>query len=587
MPAGTQFPGASERLPLRVDTVTVAFGGESLFFGTGPDWPNVATLEDGSWSIQPIDDGRGYDDPRGQNTRAGFAVSAAASDGSRVVVVGSGGSATGRNPPALPFAHVPLIWTSSDGLHYQRFDPRTLFAEPDGLSIRMRAVHAAGGGGFLAIADVARANGKKPADVVVFRSADGVSWSLLTTLQSTWSLRAEGIWSLGGERLLVHASEFACDATGESQTYNPGGAAMRLWQSADGGLTWQLVDLAQAAPVLDAPEPPPATAAGCPPGRDREALDRRFKTTGDLVGVVDDRLVAAADDGSQTATTADLATWSLAGLPGGLRTGAVDGQSPQAPAATLLTGGPDGWVLRSLEARKDADGGQLKTGCHVYWWTSRDLGVSWAPGTLGRPLRACTGFFATLRELADRSVVLFTIVPPVYEDPPRRYIVSTESPLVEWGTCVPAAGADCAFVTLAGAGGEPANWRNIDLSGSMLTEVRLSDAVLTGATLTGATLDGDMSGAEFRGAFLFNTVLSGDLSRADFRGSQLSSVSVEGSLRGADMSGLYVFQARFHGDLTGMKVKGTSFTSTTFLPGTTCPDGKPASNADGPAACRL
>jgi hypothetical protein len=590
MPAGTQFSSASRKLPDAVGTVTTVFAGKTLFFGAGgggKEWPTVATNDNGTWGIQPIDDGRGYADPRPPSTRGGFAATAAAAIDSRVVIVGAGSSFPGRSRPALPVTYLPMIWSSGDGLNYQRFDPAKILGGTDGVSIHLKDVRASGAG-FIAVGDLARANGKKSSALVVLGSADGLAWSLLATIEATWSLRAESIHTLGAGRLVLYGREFACDATGYSQSYDPGGGTVRLWQSADSGSTWQPVDLAGADPVLHTPEPVPADAAACN-GLGMQALDKRFKTSGKVLGVVDDHVVAVSGDGSQAASTADLSAWSLADLAGGARLADADGGDPQQPAASLLTAGPDGWVLRSLERRKDDTGRQLKAGCQSYWWRSVDQRVSWTAGVLGRPMATCDGAFYTLSEVAGGAVILFIITPDVTDafKPPRNYRESAKAPLVEWGSCVPGPQADCEFVTLAGAGGESVDWRGIDLIGATLSDVKLSRALLGGAAMQGATISGDLSDADLKDALLFNVTLNGDLTGADFRRSNVSRSTFDGDFHLADFTGLYVFLTTFHGDLTGMKVKGATFTSTTFLPGTTCPDGKPASNADGAAACRL
>ncbi|HUG91040.1 MAG TPA: pentapeptide repeat-containing protein [Planctomycetaceae bacterium] len=92
----------------------------------------------------------------------------------------------------------------------------------------------------------------------------------------------------------------------------------------------------------------------------------------------------------------------------------------------------------------------------------------------------------------------------------------------------------------AGGAAEIAQWRDmhpgvvLDLSGAMLSRVRLGPANLSGADLTGACLDeADLRGANLRGAVLRRASLCGaDLSDADLNAADL----VKAALPGADLS---------------------------------------------------
>jgi hypothetical protein len=134
------------------------------------------------------------------------------------------------------------------------------------------------------------------------------------------------------------------------------------------------------------------------------ALDA-FQSTGSLLGVFDNRLVAISGDGGSVAVTADLATWTAAPLPGGAATPGPGGAFDPA-RADLLSADAGGWVLRSLEPRRDSANVQ-SVGEEVRWWRSADGGTTWTAGGTGQPLTADSSYRLALEP--DGSVDLFAV----------------------------------------------------------------------------------------------------------------------------------------------------------------------------------
>lgn len=589
LPAGVQFAPGSVELPPGFGSVNAELGDRTIFFGRKDNLPAVAEHTGETWTVTSFDQGLTYQPPSGFSQPGGAAISfvptAASSGSSGVVAIGTTSLANLSLPAARQARQMSLIWSSADGTDWQRFDPRDVLGGAANTVVLLDVRGTPWG--FFAVGSVGSAAGAEPTEAIILHSADGLSWSVAARFAAIWSLTARAI-HVGTDRIVVAGLEHVCEATAASMyTATKTGAAVRAWQSGDEGSTWEPVDLAGAEPALGPPEPAPANAAGCPVAADSATLDARFAATGSIVGIGDDRLVVVSNDGARTAAEGSGSSWLVTDLPDGVAAAGPDGGAARAAASMLFTASPSGWILRRLEARRDEAGRQRHTGCHVYWWQSTDQGVSWAAGPLTKPVRSCTGGLFDLQERSDSSVIFFLLALPVTPNPISSYRTSVPGPLVFWGMCAPGPAADCAFATLSRPSGSGLDWSGIDLFGADIVDAQLDGANLSAAGLSGARIAGSFVGANMRDVSLFGATLSGDFSGVDFRGGDASRTTFDADLVGANLSGMSLTLVTFHGDLTGANFGGAYFGNVTFLPGTTCPDGDPAGDAAGLAACRL
>ncbi len=588
LPAGVQVEQPSVVMPPDFRSVFAEMGDRVLIFGRANSLPAVAERAGDSWNVTSFDPGPALALPAGygyQSTPPAYFVTAAAGSDDLVVAVGS----TSITNPAFPqhrsLRQVSVLWSSADGVTFVRFDPRDILGGP-GVTVQVVDVKAVAGG-FVATGSVAPANGSAPSEAFILRSTDGRTWSEAARIGDPWSLAGRTV-HVGEERLVVAGTLHACDAAGAAQTSNLApGAVVVAWESLDGGEQWEIVDLSGADEVMAPPEPPPSTAAGCPPATDFQAINARFAATGSLLGLADDRLVAQHLDGAHTASETGSG-WVVTELPGARASAGPDGAAPREPSAVLLTAEAETWLIRSLQPRRDADDAQRMTGCHVYWWYSTDGGAEWTAGELAKPIKSCAGAIHALRPLSDGSVRLYALAVPVTPPPLiSSYFESVAGPVEPWDDCDPGPDADCTFATITAPSGDGVNWSLIDLFGAEVTGAELDGANLTRAILSGALLDGSFAGANFQGSFFFDTDLRGDYSGADFTVSNVHRTRFDAELVGANFSGMTLSLVTFSGDLTDANFAGTVFSSVSFTPGTTCPDGAPATPAAGQAACRL
>jgi hypothetical protein len=575
LPPGIEFTAATT-LPGTFSDVLGEIAGAPVYFGVKSGYPVSARLQNGAWKVTRIDNENGFALPAGTRRTAAYngakstlkiRVGAVATSGGGTVAVGDGYVEGG----GASLAVLGFMWFTTDGASWQRFDPRDILGGRN-MSVAMVNVIATTDG-FIAVGSVASLKSKGASELVVLRSANGRTWSVASRVAANASLGVKAIRA-AGTRLILEGYEATCDARSGPNDGDVLARAMRVWQSLDGGATWLDVDLAGADPVLRAGEPAPANPSACPnPSTDYKAIQERFASHGSILGVADGRLVALSEDGSTVAVSSeDLSTWTTAPVPGAVAAAPPDGTPANKPIATLLTRDTSGWILRSVQPRRDASGAELAYGCDIRWWRSTDTGATWVPGVAGRPTGACTGGFFSFRERSDGSVVYFMIDAPVTPAPGGAFMTSTGGPVSQWDRCTPGPKADCAFVTMDGIGSTPGSppvdWSGIRFAGATLTGVALAGAALPGADLAGAVISGDLSGANLKGA-------------------TLSYTTITASLAGADLTGAYAFRSVFGGDLTGAKVTADDLTLVVFLPGATCPDGKPPSAGEGAAACRL
>jgi hypothetical protein len=572
LPPGVEF-GASTVIPGWAVGLRHEIRGEPLFFAARDGRPVAIRRSGDEWRIDVIDDEAGLELPAGMRRLGaggreslGLLPTTVATGTAGTVVGGIGYAGDGGGSRVA----VGLLWHSPDGEAWGRFDPRTVLGGRD-TSVAVRAVTATATG-YLAAASIASlGNGASPGSrIAVLRSTDGRSWSLVSTLDDRWPLGVEALHAWG-ERVVLVGFAAVCNRRLGPNDDSALARSARVWQSIDGGTTWAPVDLTGAATVLEPGEPVP-DAATCPdPGADPIGFQQRFGTRGTFAGGVDGRLVILSRDGSATASSDEAMTsWVIAPVPGGSATAGPDGGAPRPAAAILLTSDTTGWILRSLQPRRDAAGTQLAFGCDVRWWRSDDAGATWVPGIAGRPLKACSGGLFSFHAHADGSVTLLLRDAPVNPNPGAAYRTSTGGPVSAWGTCDPGPEADCAFATLEAPGGDaPVAWPGIDLAGASVTNARFAGADLTGAHLGGAVIEGDLRGARLGGAYL-------------------GYATITGNLAGADLTDALLFRTVLGGDLTGMRLDvADNPAGVTFLPGTICPDGAPAGAGAGGAACRL
>lgn len=546
LPAGIQF-GAPQSLPGGFGGLYAESGGDFQFFGMQGGAPARAVANGSSWQVSTINPGAAYSPPPGFAFQGGAAVfrpsrAAAGPSGTVVAGVAFGASSTQSGSSAVPMS---VLWFSADGSSWRQVDPRDI-AGGAATSVLITDVVAVGDG-FMASGSAGPATGAQPPAAVVFSSPDGVSWTQVGSFGSSWAMSARSIFP-GDGLVLVSGAEYPCLVT-PSAPYQGSLGSIRLWVSEDDGGTWDEVDPAGAEPVLHTPEAPPSSAANCPAATDVQAMQQRFQTTGEVIGLGDDRIVAISEDGSQTAVTEDLESWAVTEVPGAVASTGAGGTTPSESAATLLTADDSGWTLRQVKPRRDTEGTELSAGCQVFWWQTTDAGAHWYPGPMARPLRVCDGGFYALHALSTDEVIYILGAAPVTPNPISAFAVSGSGPLQDWTTCTPAAGAACAFAVIDSPSGSNLDWSGIDLFGATVTNAQLDGLNLVGANVAGVTLDGSFRGANLSGAFLTHATLGGDFTAASF-------------------SGAYVDNAIFE-------------------PGTTCPDGQPATSGAGGAACRL
>jgi hypothetical protein len=598
LPAGVQLAGEGlNLLQTGAFRATAIFDGLELFFGF-VDGPVASVREDNKWRVRQMDNDP-YVPPGGSGKRfQAFAPRAAASNDSTVVVVGTSLWSPGKPRPAIQGVIQSLIWSTTDGTTYQRFDPAEIAGGP-GHWMSLHGV-AATTDGFIVVGGTGRIDGTQPSEAIVLGSADGRSWREIGRFPSRWSTSAARVFPDVGGSVVIEGVELACDGTGEreSQVTSFLGGGPRLWRGApdlgsNAPVTWEAVDLAPADSALHVQMPVPATRNECPPlvngFYDIGTLAKRYESSGEIVGSAGGRLVAISKL-ARTVLTTDLTEWTVADLPGALSAGTSISPYNDVVKASLVTADVDGLVVRIVLPYRDDMGHEHGVGCQVNWWRTSDVGASWQRGDLARPVSSCRFTLFEFHEGLDDSILVTTLDPPQLLTPgPSRLYRTRPEPLVEWGSCTPGPSANCDFATLQDPGeGASTNWRKISLYGATLRNANLAGANLSDAQVVGVIADGDFSGATLQRARISVGRFAADFSHADLTGAFFSTVAFEGDFRGADLTNAQLFDVTFHGDMTGAKVSGANFfADTTFEPGTICPNGKNASSAKGPAACGL
>ncbi len=653
LPAGAQFPVDGDALPdgfqFRDPSLVAGRDGTIVLLGSsggskarlGPPTVAIRAPGDGTWTTAIVDDLQGFRPPRGMTATAGFRPVAIAAGPDGYAALGRALYYTACPRSCAQEARlVSLIWLSKDGRDWRRVDARTILGMT--ASPALQSILPAKDGGWI-VAGSTATNLRKPSSLVILRSTDGQDWSVASTITGPRSLEAGRLFDVG-ETLVLEGTELPCKRDSLHHSLVAGGDAdtllftiqqPRAWRADGPEGRWTPVDLA-ATGVIDVPPRP--RSRDCARHLESEVQDR-LRGSGRLVGVAGDRLLAVDGEVTRIASTSDVASWTTGDLPGSV----PDDQTSTARGVRSLTpsAGDDGSLsLLSVETRRDAAEDWVNAGAEqTLAWRSTDDGATWARLPAGRPYftrpvdALVTDPVGAVLTLLPGGVALLAATD--HGHPERSTIrLGTAGPLVPWGTCTLAAGADCSFATIdADAAG--ADLTGIDLSGARVGYADWTGAVLRDSRMRGANISADLSGADLSGAQLTGASLWGatdgavaagaDLRNAmfglgllaggpadvrlsgaridvpvvqppglDLAGLDLTGVGFSGpydgvgDLRGLDFGNARLDSARFdHVDLTGADLRRTRFETLSFS-SVTCPDGKPMSaGVFGADACRL
>ena len=530
------------------------------------------------------------------------------------------------------------IWFSPDGVSWQRV---TMPAGLEGRLGQLTSVSATESG-YVAVGQVGVGDDLNagPSQGVVLTSADGLTWTQSAQLATPWAVSMESVHS-AGNLLIASGVTYVCDFGASAMVDFSVGAQTLVWSSTDNGTTWNAVDLAGLDLAADRPDTSTLDTTACA-ALDLSARDELSWGLGGAF-LLDDTFVLVASDGSATASSSDLASWTPAAVPNGAAA-AYEGIDNE-PAERAAYAADGELILLSAEMRRTADGFQSGFGTSVFGWRSTDNGATWTQLPLARPLDLAGK--ALLAVFSNGSVALAVDGVDAAGGDTRTLTFSSAGELRPWETCTPVAGADCAFaIAFSETAVAGANLAGINLTGVSLPEVVLDGADLTGAVFVGA----DVNAASFIGANLTNasfvnsslnnaTMTDATLTGADFTNARLPGTILQNSGVGgavlvdatiyfsADaptpnlaLSGLNLRKVSFSGpstgianlqgssfagstlagtffnavDLTGADFTGAIFTddsnggSVLFSSGVICPDGAPKTEGEfGQAACRL
>lgn len=566
LPPGAQFARGFTDVPGEAEPVITQFLTRAYFFSTVDGTPTALYRDGTPWLQAPIDDGAGYRPPAGSSLQGGyFRIVGAAAGDRAMVVLGGARSRDADRPTGFDLLPESMIWATRDAKKFERIDPRELL--PGRIGIRLTGI-AATPSGFVVVGTSMSADDDRSSDVVVLRSADGLAWTEGARLAGEGTPFVRQLF-VDGDRLVIDATDQACDPSSLTYPTGVGNGLTRAWTSVDGGATWQDLDLSAAEPVL---AQSPALTEGCPPNPkqgDLIALAQQVDTDGRLVGLAGGALIARSEDGTSLGVSRDFASWTQVALPGAIPI--ADGRRPLAQRIVRQYPFGDAISLVSLERRADLEGRPQSGGCQVRWWSSSDGGVTWSTGPWGRPLATCAGAVWSFGQFLDRSVILLGDVIKTSSILDQvTFRTSSPGELIPWDTCAPGPEIDCSFATITHPVGEENDWPGINLDGATVVEAEMNEA-------------------NFHGASMYAALLSGSFEAADFGEINAAYLVLEGSFRQADFRDAYLFNAIIRADLTGANLSGAELTGAVFEPGAICPDGKgPAIGATDPkAACRL
>jgi uncharacterized protein YjbI with pentapeptide repeats len=593
----------------------------------GPTYRTVAVIRsaEGTWTVHPVDDLRGFRRPPGRPTiESGVQPVAIAANEEGVVAIGG---ARFRTPSYASSAAVGVIWQSENGRTWRRVDPRSVIGQG---SVALGDVVALPGSGYLVAGSAGPLDGRGKTDAVVLGSDDGRRWRRMARIPGTWSISPQS-FHVVGDQIVLAGLEYICDSGNSHQTTFSLSGQLRLWQSGDRGRTWALVDLSGVTAITPPEGRAPVRPGGCP-----RSVVNQFASDVASIGSAGGLLTLLSEDGATVSSTRDLIHWNHARLPGATPPdGDVSDRDIRSTAWTTdATGAP---ALLSLEAWRRADDRPSPDSAQVHAWRTEDDGVTWQRWAPPAPFLPAWDPVITVVS-PDRALLIEN--PPVsaQRQPPAKVTLGSGGPVETWGTCEPGPGADCRYATIEGVALAGADLTGIDLSFATVAATDLTGATLREATLQSARFGfdapiagADLGGADVRGALIYGdatgVTLDGAIVRGargvplealpvvkdardvawvvpavrpdglDLRGRKLGRAQFEavlgatkpGDLRNLDVRGTELDGSTFyHVDLTGTDLARAKWRTLTFLGDTICPDGKPIKDdAFGAEACRL
>jgi len=634
MPAGTQFDDrasiSTKAADALLDTVVEHAGVQVALASTSRamGYNNFSTMlirtrtGDHPWKTAIRDDGKRWRTPPGEPSGRGPTPVGIVSGPAGFVATAD--QQFWDSTLNYRAARAGEIWSSRDGRKWSRFDPRPILGSRVSYLLGVPAVGP--DGRFFVTATVGPLDLQGPSKIVVLSSTDGRTWRKAATLDTRWTLDS-GQLTATDQGLLLRGYEYACDDTSFFQADFSVAPQTHLWAGDPSGSHWKELD-ATADGLLVPKDRVPTKASACP--SDLNGRNDHYRVAGTLYDQIPGVFVAIPVDGAKVGVSRDGKDWRLADLPGAA---VAEGQERGIRTQTVVEQ-PDGsFVLLSLETRR-VDGKPYPGGYQVLAWRTADDGMSWQMLPATRPFELIDGV-VQFRPLPDGRVLLTEDENAV--KPHTRRLVGTAGPLIPWDSCVPAAGADCRFVTLTGVDVAGIDLSGIDLAGSTITGGDWTGVSLKGGRLvlasiapplTGADLtDADASSANFgdhlagvtlQGTKLSNVTVPLDLLMGGARVAQLGGAYVAvpaeqpagldltgldlknvsfgpagtqpGNLRDVDFGASKLDDASFwHIDLTGAKLGKAKFSRVTFFgPDTICPDGKPAKEGVyDQTACRM
>jgi uncharacterized protein YjbI with pentapeptide repeats len=578
--------------------------------------------------------------------------------GAFAMATGSGGSVligmAVFQAASLKLAMVSTAWFSADGKSWLMTDLRgAVGADSSFLASDVTATPS----GFVIVGSLTDRATTRATTLVALTSTDGITWKLGGAASGTWAVDAARVTTFGS-KLLLTGTEYPCQTPGNSQTiissvgpsqtyFGPSGV-YRVWSSADGGQTWASVDIGAAG--LNPKIVFPTVASSCPQSNDYTTLATFDSNQGfpELIGAVGDKVLIQSADGGKVAVSTDLTHWTSSSLPDGLPAAGGNASIARLPIRKLVADGKN-LILLSFEPARNADNQITGFGSQVLAWRSADGGSSWTQITPeSRPILVSTQ--VSLAQLTDGSIALSAMegsasAGSAFPNGRTTTWSSVAGVWQSWGSCTPAAKADCSFAKVTGIAAG-ADLTGIDLEGAQVSASDLSRANLSGANLHGAAITAPMTGANLSGVDASGASFTGDLTGADltnatvsgvttgpsiflskhsganfagdivklpagdktltahnfgadnltlvyFQGPGYGSGKAPASLAGADFSNVTFSETDFSGvDLTGAKFKvPASFSGAywiTLLYGITCPDGAPpGSGLQNYRACRI
>jgi uncharacterized protein YjbI with pentapeptide repeats len=526
----------------------------------------------GTWRDVLVDSGSGVRGPGAYRTIDWLAAGSVAAGTRGYLVTGEENISGGLHHL---ISRLGFAWFSPDGTKWQRTDLRAVLGAEAAFVPRSAVATASG---WLMVGSLTNRTLAAKATIVVLASSDGVHWSKRATIASAWALTSTSLDTLG-DQLVLAGTAWVCDSGGHMLNAGIGSPQLRLWTSADDGRTWQDRDWTGGG-INTTTNPTPASSKSCS-GRIGD-----YTSLATYTGIVNGRAVMIASDHARVATSQDLATWTVADLPGGVPAGGWKGGA--APKAIIAVPDGAGLAIESLEPRRDAADKQAGFGSQVIAWQSPD-GTTWQRAAATQLLEVTSA--AALIPSPDGAVYLYDatvtqacgVIGCASTTKNAGFRKSIAGPFVPPPPCTPAPEATCAFATiatsLAGAdlagvdlyGAEFA--AGADLSGANLSGARLTGATfaaganLGGANLSKARLDGatvnsgvNLAGADFSGASLAKASIwteqaaGADFSNANLAGATLSGIDLGGvTLTAANLSGAFVGQSIFSVKLAGAK----------------------------------